>query len=84
MARGLVTASIPPSLITRYGAELDLGHALVLAISQSGESPDIVATLRAATAAGAFRSPAVEAMLASLDEVADQFAGDRRALALAS
>jgi glucosamine--fructose-6-phosphate aminotransferase (isomerizing) len=53
IACGLVTASIPPSLITRYGAELDLGRALVLAISQSGASPDIVATLRAATTAGA-------------------------------
>src|ERR687898_68457 len=49
---GLVTASIPPSLITRYGAALALERALVLAISQSGASPDIVATLRAATAAG--------------------------------
>ncbi len=52
IACGLVTASIPPSLITRYGAALALERALVLAISQSGASPDLGATLRAATAAG--------------------------------
>src|SRR5262245_2920985 len=44
IACGLVTASIPPSLITRYGAALALERALVLAISQSGASPDLSAT----------------------------------------
>ena len=42
IACGLATASIPPSLITRYGAALALERALVLAISQSGASPDLV------------------------------------------
>lgn len=53
IGRGLATASIAPSLITRYGARLALDRALVVGLSQSGRSPDIVQTLAAATAAGA-------------------------------
>src|SRR5271156_524176 len=39
---GLVTATVPPSLVTRYGARLALGQALVIGVSQSGASPDLV------------------------------------------
>ncbi|HMR34406.1 MAG TPA: SIS domain-containing protein [Geminicoccaceae bacterium] len=49
---GIATASIPPSLVTRYGARLELEGALVTSLSQSGASPDIVATLAAAREAG--------------------------------
>jgi glucosamine--fructose-6-phosphate aminotransferase (isomerizing) len=44
----LVVALAAPSLFTRYRAEVDLDRALVLAISQSGQSPDIVAVVEAA------------------------------------
>jgi glucosamine--fructose-6-phosphate aminotransferase (isomerizing) len=85
IACGVVTASIPPSLITRYGAELDLRRALALAISQSGASPDIVATLRAATAAGGCTVAIVNAPASPLAEAAGhvlpQHAGPERSVA---
>jgi glucosamine--fructose-6-phosphate aminotransferase (isomerizing) len=53
LATGLVTASLPPSLVSRYAARPQLAQALVLALSQSGASPDIVKSLEAASADGA-------------------------------
>ena len=50
---GLITASAAPSVVTAYGAELAFKGALVLAISQSGESPDILAVASEARARGA-------------------------------
>jgi glucosamine--fructose-6-phosphate aminotransferase (isomerizing) len=50
---GLVTASAAPSVVTVYGARLACAGALAVAISQSGESPDLCATLRALKAGGA-------------------------------
>jgi glutamine---fructose-6-phosphate transaminase (isomerizing) len=82
---GLATASIPPSLITRYGAELDLRRALVLAISQSGASPDLMATLRAAGASGGCTVAIVNARDAPLagaaNHVLPQRAGPERSVA---
>lgn len=49
---GHATASLQPSWITRYGARIGLSGALVLAISQSGASPDLVEALGAARRAG--------------------------------
>jgi glucosamine--fructose-6-phosphate aminotransferase (isomerizing) len=46
---GLPTVSVAPSVHSIYGAKLRLERALVLAISQSGRSPDLVEFLRAAT-----------------------------------
>jgi glucosamine--fructose-6-phosphate aminotransferase (isomerizing) len=46
---GLPTVSVAPSVHSIYGAKLRLECALVLAISQSGRSPDLVEFLRAAT-----------------------------------
>ena len=42
-----MTASLPPSLVTRYGATLAFERAFVVSLSQSGASPDIVRTLEA-------------------------------------
>ncbi len=49
----LSVALATPSTITLYGAHPDLSHALVVGISQSGRSPDIVAVLEEARAQGA-------------------------------
>jgi glucosamine--fructose-6-phosphate aminotransferase (isomerizing) len=85
IAAGLATASIPPSLVTRYRAELDLRRALVLAISQSGASPDLVATVQAATAGGACTVAIVNARDAPLagaaNHVLPQRAGPERSVA---
>ncbi|MER2491064.1 glucosamine-6-phosphate deaminase NagB-II [Catenovulum sediminis] len=50
---GLSVASAAPSVASVYQKQLDLSGALVLAISQSGRSPDILAQLDMAKAAGA-------------------------------
>ena len=42
-----------PALHTIYGSAPDLGGALVIGISQSGQSPDVVAVVRDAAAQGA-------------------------------
>jgi glutamine---fructose-6-phosphate transaminase (isomerizing) len=46
MARtGCVVASLPMSLVTLYDAPLAVRHMLTVAVSQSGQSPDIVTPL---------------------------------------
>lgn len=52
-ALGLVTSAAMPSAVTHYGASLRLKGALVMAVSQSGQSPDLVAVMEHARAAGA-------------------------------
>jgi glucosamine--fructose-6-phosphate aminotransferase (isomerizing) len=50
---GLAAVLASPSLITRYQSSLRLDEALVLGVSQSGQSPDIVAMVEHATRQGA-------------------------------
>ncbi len=50
---GLVVALAAPSTITLYGARPNMADALVVAISQSGRSPDIVAVVDEARRQGA-------------------------------
>ena len=50
---GLPVASVGPSIASVYGARLKLARALSLTISQSGQSPDIVAMTKAAARDGA-------------------------------
>jgi glucosamine--fructose-6-phosphate aminotransferase (isomerizing) len=82
---GIATASLPPSTITRYRAQLRLDGALALAISQSGAGPDLVMTLEAAAAAGALTVALVNDVTAPLARAAavvlDQRAGPERSVA---
>jgi glucosamine--fructose-6-phosphate aminotransferase (isomerizing) len=50
---GRVVASLPPSILTLFGAELRCAGALAYAVSQSGQSPDIIAPIRQLRGAGA-------------------------------
>lgn len=50
---GIPTGLAKPSITTLYGARLDWDGGLLLAISQSGRSPDIVAVTEAAREGGA-------------------------------
>lgn len=50
---GVPVALATPSLYTLYGASPRLGKALVIGISQSGESPDIVEVIKRSREAGA-------------------------------
>lgn len=58
---GRATATLPPSLVTRYGAKLQLAGAFVLGLSQSGASPDLVQVLAYARSAGAICAALVNA-----------------------
>jgi glucosamine--fructose-6-phosphate aminotransferase (isomerizing) len=49
----LVVGLATPSVVSLYGAEPRLGRALVIGISQSGASPDIVGVVEAAARQGA-------------------------------
>jgi glucosamine--fructose-6-phosphate aminotransferase (isomerizing) len=74
-----------PSIVSLYGVVPDLADTLVIGISQSGASPDIVAVLAAARAQG---SPTVaitnepgSALATAADRTIDLCAGPERAVA---
>ncbi len=50
---GMVTASAAPSVVTLYDAKLKLKNSLVMALSQSGQSPDVAEMMLFARDAGA-------------------------------
>lgn len=81
----LTVALAAPSTVTLYGARPDMRDALVLGISQSGRSPDIVAVLDEARSQGALTvalvNDATSPLAASADEVIDLRAGPERATA---
>jgi glucosamine--fructose-6-phosphate aminotransferase (isomerizing) len=85
VALGVPAASASPSAITLYGAKLDLNDALVVAVSQSGQSPDLLAVLddarrsRAVTVAVTNRPDSELGRMAS--EVVDVRAGAETAVA---
>lgn len=68
---GLVTASAAPSIETIYHAPLSLKKALVLAFSQSGQSPDLCEVLSAAKKTGAFTIAFVNKTQSPLANIAD-------------
>jgi glutamine---fructose-6-phosphate transaminase (isomerizing) len=53
LVAGIPVASIGPSIASIYGREISLRHCAAIAISQSGQSPDIVQMLRSAREGGA-------------------------------
>jgi glutamine---fructose-6-phosphate transaminase (isomerizing) len=82
---GLIGASLPPSLVTLAAAPLDFREQVVLAISQSGQSPDVVEALAAARAVGALTVALVNAPTSPLADAAELVlaidAGPERAVA---
>lgn len=85
LVAGRATATLPPSLVTRYGARLQLSGAFVLGLSQSGASPDLVRVMAHARAAGAVCAALVNAegspLAAEAEWVLPQRAGPERAVA---
>lgn len=82
---GLPAGLASPSTLTIYGARPDLRDVLVLAVSQSGESPDLVGTVTAARDCGALtlavtNNPA-SALATTADLHVDVAAGQERAVA---
>lgn len=82
---GLPAGLASPSAITVFGARPDLSQALVVGVSQSGGSPDLVEVLRVARASGALTVAVTNAQSSPLAEVAelavDIAAGHERAVA---
>lgn len=76
---GQVVASVAPSLVSVLGSKLDLNGQFVLAISQSGRSPDIISTVAAAKESGALTAAIVNDLQspvsAQVDYVLPQHAG---------
>jgi glucosamine--fructose-6-phosphate aminotransferase (isomerizing) len=68
---GVVAASAAPSVASVYGARQDLRGSLVVAISQSGQSPDLLASARAAKDAGALVAACVNDVTSPLAGLAD-------------
>jgi glucosamine--fructose-6-phosphate aminotransferase (isomerizing) len=65
------TASLPPSLASVYGTTLRLQRALVLAISQSGESPDLNLAVEHAQAGGGFALGLINQSHSALGDAVD-------------
>ena len=82
---GLSVGSAAPSVHTLYGRSLRLERALVLAVSQSGASPDVVENVQAARAAGALTVALVNVEDSDLARAAEFVlplrAGEERAVA---
>jgi glucosamine--fructose-6-phosphate aminotransferase (isomerizing) len=68
---GVPVASIGPSVASLYGAPLQLRGAVMVSVSQSGQSPDIVKLQSAAQAAGAFAIAVVNDVGSPLAKGAD-------------
>src|SRR5215470_4775866 len=68
---GLLSALAAPSLYTAYRAPVDLSRALVVGVSQSGEVPEIVESLRYARARGALTAGLTNDGSSALAEAAD-------------
>jgi len=82
---GLLTASAAPSVSSVYEAETDLEGTVMLCISQSGASPDLLAVVSRARAAGATIVALVNVERSPLAELADELlplhAGAERSVA---
>lgn len=68
---GIPVSGAALSLFTLYPAPFHVRGALAIGISQSGESPDVVRTLRTARRMGAYTIAVTNAGKSSLSEVAD-------------
>src|SRR5579863_2421269 len=68
---GLLTSSASPSVSSVYDARPDLAGTVMLAISQSGASPDLLATVSTGRAAGARVVALVNAESSPLAQLAD-------------
>jgi glucosamine--fructose-6-phosphate aminotransferase (isomerizing) len=82
---GLLVAPAAPSLVSLYGAPPRLRNALVLGISQSGRSPDVVAVLAESRRQGALTvavtNDRTSELAAAAEYIVELEAGEERAVA---
>jgi glucosamine--fructose-6-phosphate aminotransferase (isomerizing) len=69
---GIPTFAAAPSVSSVYGKQLKLDQALVIVISQSGRSPDILAQAEMAKAAGAYCVALVNDETSPLKDIVDE------------
>lgn len=85
LVAGIPVASIGPSIASIYGRELDLGRCAAIAISQSGQSPDITNMAQSARSSGALTIALTNTpdspLAASSDIAIDLMAGTERSVA---
>jgi glutamine---fructose-6-phosphate transaminase (isomerizing) len=85
MMNGLVVALATPSLFTYYGRPPRFRQSLVIGISQSGRSPDVIAVLSEAKRQGAVTAVLTNdvdsALAAQADVILDLCAGEEKAVA---
>ena len=85
VATGIPVSLSAPSVHTLYGARLNLRHALVVGVSQSGEGEDINRVLENARAGGAYTvgitNEANSAMVSLVDETLLMHGGRERSVA---
>jgi glutamine---fructose-6-phosphate transaminase (isomerizing) len=74
---GLLTSSASPSVSSVYEAGPDMAGTVMLAISQSGASPDLLATVTSARSAGAYVVALVNAETSPLAQLAHEVIGLR-------
>lgn len=72
ISTGIPVSLAAPSIFTLYGADLNFRDALVVALSQSGESTDTNLVLEKAKAGGAFTIGVTNEANSSLAKLADQ------------
>ena len=82
---GLIASLAAPSLYTAYRAPVDLSRALVIGVSQSGETPEISASLAYAKERGALTAGLTNGAGSELARMADHAlvtaAGEERSVA---
>src|SRR6202162_5785532 len=82
---GYPVALAAPSLLTMYGAKMRLASALVVGISQSGQSPDIIAVLEEGKRQGrptlAITNDGASPLAAIADHVIELHAGSEQSVA---
>ncbi len=82
---GLTVGLATPSVVSIYGGDPVVSDALVIAISQSGASPDIIAVLEAARRQGALTvaltNDAASPLARAADRTIDLSAGPERSIA---
>jgi glucosamine--fructose-6-phosphate aminotransferase (isomerizing) len=82
---GVLTSSFAPSVSSVYMAKQNMQGAIFLALSQSGKSPDLIASAKAAKEAGALVIALVNVVHSPLAELADEViplhAGDEKSIA---
>ena len=68
---GMPCALATPSVVSRYGAELDLSRALVIGVSQSGKAADVISVIERAKKCGAPTVALTNDPSSPLSEIAD-------------